>query len=124
LQPTLLQTTTFPGTDSIDSELVRVTPLELEVSPAQIQPPALLKLDVQGYELEALKGCESLLDRFTYVYLEVSFLEFYAGQPPASELFEFLQHRGLMFKGVYNTVFDSRRISVQCDCLFERRRTN
>ncbi|MGH9448085.1 MAG: FkbM family methyltransferase [Terriglobia bacterium] len=46
----------------------------------------LFKLNVQGHELEALKACEDLLDRFAYVYVECSFMELYKGQALADEV--------------------------------------
>jgi len=47
----------------LDNE-VCVAPLEVFVKGAEILGPAMLKLDVQGFEYEALQGCESLLSRF------------------------------------------------------------
>jgi FkbM family methyltransferase len=120
LPPTKTQTTTFPGTDNVQSEIVQVVPLDFELDPSAIQPPALLKLDVQGYEMHALEGCEKLLPLFKYVYLEVSFAEFYVGQPTASKLFEYLLERGFAFEGVYNCVYDERGVAAQSDCLFAR----
>ena len=75
---TSTQAALFPGTEEAATATVRVAPLREFVSSEDIQPPAFLKLDVQGYELEALRGCEDLLDRFAYVYAECSFVELYA----------------------------------------------
>jgi FkbM family methyltransferase len=72
---TALQERLFPGTAEADTRVVQVGPLEEIVLPDEIVPPALLKLDVQGYELEALKGCEDLLERCRHVYAECSFVE-------------------------------------------------
>jgi len=59
-----------------------------------IRDPALLKLDVQGFELSALQGCGRLLERFRYVYVEASFIELYVGQALATEVIGFLFSRG------------------------------
>lgn len=59
---------------------LRVLPLADALPAADIAAPALLKLGVQGFELQALLGCEDLLDRFAYVYVEYSFVELYEGQ--------------------------------------------
>ena len=60
---------------------IRVTRLSDALPAGEIAAPALLKLDVQGFELPALEGCEGVLDRFDWVYVECSFMELYAGQP-------------------------------------------
>ncbi len=57
-----------------------VTRLVDEVPAQDLAAPALLKLDVQGFELQALSGCEDLLERFARVTVECSFVALYAGQ--------------------------------------------
>jgi len=47
--------------------------------------PDVIKLDVQGYELEALKGGQECLRSAMAVLMEVSFAEFYCGQPLFAE---------------------------------------
>jgi len=85
-----------------------------------IQPPAFLKLDVQGFELEALRGCEDLLDRFACVYAECSFVEMYAGQALADEVIAWLRDRGFRLRGVHNMVYDRGGRAIQADFLFTR----
>jgi FkbM family methyltransferase len=43
--------------------------------------PDLIKLDVQGFEIEVLRGAQYALRRCAWVICEVSFEEYYAGQP-------------------------------------------
>lgn len=115
-----LQTTMFPGTEMKTTTDVQVAPLDEFINIADIQRPALLKLDVQGFELDALKGCESLLDRFAWVYCECSFVEFYAGQKLAPDIQNWLTDRGYNFVNMFNTTYDSRGQAVQADFLFAR----
>jgi hypothetical protein len=117
---TALQNQIFPGTSEIGQETVRIGPLREFVRSEEIEPPALLKIDVQGYELETLKGCESLLDRFAYIYVECSFVELYAGQANASEVIDFLHERGFVLKGIYNITYDRSGLAVQADFFFGR----
>ncbi len=56
----------------------------------------LLKLDLQGFELEALKGAISTLGRTDIVLTEVSFYA-QAYEPPISALVAFLAHHGSSF---------------------------
>ena len=58
-----------------------------------IKRPCVLKLDVQGYELETLKGGDQILNIIDYIIVEVSFLKIYESQVFAQELVDFLNSR-------------------------------
>jgi FkbM family methyltransferase len=117
---TTTQVALFPGTAEIATATVRVGLLREFIPAADVRPPALLKLDVQGYELEALRGCEDLLDRFAHVYAECSFVELYAGQALADEVIAWLHERGFRLRGVHNTEYDRGGRAIQADFLFSR----
>ncbi len=117
-----LQERLFPGTEEIRTEIVNVGPLSDYVKSEQIVPPAMLKLDVQGYELEALRGCEDLLRRFAYIYVECSFVEVYVGQALVDDIIAWLRDRGWHLRGVHNMICDSNGRSIQADFLFENAR--
>jgi FkbM family methyltransferase len=81
----------------------------------------LLKLDVQGYELEVLKGAEPVFNRVEYIYVEAQFQELYKGGPLYSDIFEFLNQRG--FDLLRMTAFrtdDGGRL-MECDMIFKNR---
>jgi FkbM family methyltransferase len=113
------QTRVFPGTQGVGTESVKVVALDSEISAGDITAPALLKLDVQGFELEALKGATQVLHRCEYVYAEVSFVELYEGQALAPEVIAFLAGEGFGIAGAYNVEYDSDGRAVQCDVLFK-----
>lgn len=108
----------FPGTAEAGTQEVTVGRLGEYLSAEEIASPALLKLDVQGYELEALRGCVEVLPRFDYVYAECSFVEFYEGQALADEVISWLRHRGFRLVGCYNLVYDRSGLAMQGDLLF------
>lgn len=85
-----------------------------------IERPALLKLDVQGYELEALRGCDSLLEDFACIYVECSFVQDYKRQALAHEVIDWLHPRGFKLTGVYNSSYGRYGKPIQADCLFEK----
>ena len=114
-----LQERLFPGTNEIRAEIVKVGRLSDYITREEIVPPAMLKLDVQGYELEALRGCEELLDQFSYVYVECSFVELYVGQPLVDDIIDWLRERGWCLSGIYNMTYDRKGKSIQADFLFE-----
>jgi FkbM family methyltransferase len=103
-----LQQRLYPGTGEVGTETIRVGRLSDFVTAEDIKAPSLLKLDVQGFELEALRGCEDLLDRFSQVYVECSFLELYTGQALAHEVIAWLAGRSFVLKGIYNMSYDIR----------------
>lgn len=118
---TAVQRRLFPGTEEAHTATIRSGRLGDFVSPAELARPALLKMDVQGYELQALQGCEELLDRFDYVYAECSFIELYEGQGLADGVIAWLRERDFAMCGVYNVTYDARGKAVQADFLFRRR---
>jgi FkbM family methyltransferase len=119
---TTLQSTLFPGTAEKLEQTIRVGRLGEFVAPSTITPPAMLKLDVQGYELPALQGCSDLLDRFLYVYVECSFVELYEGQALAGEVVVWLSAHGFSMTGVHNALFDTHHQAIQADFLFKNNR--
>jgi FkbM family methyltransferase len=53
-----------------------------------------LVMDIQGAELDALKGLETIINNFKHIYLEVSFKELYKGAPLYPEVRNWLETRG------------------------------
>jgi FkbM family methyltransferase len=117
---TATQRQIFHGTEEVRTEKVRTGPLSDFLDCDSIQEPALLKVDVQGYELEALRGCGDLLDRFAYVYAEASFIELYEGQVLADDLVAWLRERGYELVGSYGASTDADGRKIQADMLFKR----
>ena len=81
--------------------------------------PILAKIDVQGYELEVLKGSKNLLKKIKYIIIEVSENEIYAGQALANKIVKYLND--MNFKPIKET--KTYKISgtefKQKDILFE-----
>jgi len=115
-----LQDRLFPGTAEIETEMVNIAPLSDYITGREIIPPALLKIDVQGFELEVLQGSEILLEKFQYIYVECSFVELYSGQAFADEVIAWLRERGFRFQGLYNEVYDKKGRAIQGDFLFQK----
>lgn len=118
---TMRQSEIFPGTEETGTTNVVVRTLGECVAAREIESPAFLKLDVQGYELQCLRGCESELNLFAYIYVECSFVELYAGQALADEVIAWVHERGFAMQGVYNVAYDGKGKAVQADFLFKRR---
>ncbi len=78
--------------------MLTVGPLSDFIAPEELGAANLLKIDVQGFELEVLKSAESLLPRLRWIYAECSFVPLYeAGQALADEVTAFiLAERGFL----------------------------
>lgn len=85
------------------------------------RPPEVIKLDLQGFELEALRGAEGLLGGVKAVLCELSFRELYAGQPLGREITEWMEDRGFVLEGLYCPWEDGDGELVAADALFVRR---
>jgi len=119
LLPITQQAQVFPGTEEKDIQTVTVYRLDEILTKKDIISPALLKIDVQGYELEVLEGGQSLLQLFDMIYVECSFFELYEGQALANQVIAFLQNQGFQLSGFYNPYYDKKGRCVQADLLFE-----
>jgi FkbM family methyltransferase len=109
----------FPGTKKVGIERIKITTLQKAVESFNFKSPALLKIDVQGYEYEVLQSGESILGFFELIYCELSFVELYEGQILAHHIIQWLYDHGFFLIGVYNLSNDLKGAAVQGDFLFK-----
>lgn len=74
------QVSAFPGTDEVGTTRADVRTLDGVLADRELRQPALLKVDVQGFELPVLLGAERTLESFDQILVEASFVELYEGQ--------------------------------------------
>lgn len=67
----------------------------------------LLKLDLQGSELEALRGGQELLKLTDNVLCEIAWVELYKGQPLFGDIDKFLIEQGFTLRELYDIRYDS-----------------
>lgn len=113
------QSETFPGTQEIAAMEVRTTSLDDHLG-GRVARPALLKLDVQGFELEVLRGAEGILSSIDFVVVECSFHEFYAGQATADDVVRFLHGHGFTVLAGTAPSVDRHGVVLQLDFIFGR----
>lgn len=85
-----------------------------------IMRPTLLKLDVQGYEKEVLKGINDQLNIIDYVLIETSFVSLYDGEPLFPEINEFLVQKGFEIVAPLDTFQTDSMQIVQMDILYKK----
>ncbi len=89
------------------------------VASGLVRAPDLLKLDVQGYEIEALRGGDRSLRGARAVICEVSFRRFYERQPLFAEVVAYLAERGFLLHAFGWSLNAGEPLS-QADALFLR----
>lgn len=110
----------FPGTAERTTIIVQVRRLDEVVTPADLTPPVLLKIDVQGGELGVLQGTDSVFGSIDAVLVEASFIELYAGQALIDEIWGFFRLKGFTCRGVWSVTYGSGQECLQGDFLFAR----
>jgi FkbM family methyltransferase len=121
LAMTSLQEELFPATHPAGVLPVEVRTLDEIAAEVPIGQRTLLKVDVQGCELQVFEGAPRTLARTLWVWCEVSFVELYVAQPLAGDVVAFLYRAGFRLASVGEPV-RARGRSVQVDLLFKRER--
>jgi FkbM family methyltransferase len=81
-----------PATRTTHQEKVKITTLDSYFSKQSFfDKEVMLKLDVQGFELEALKGAVKHLENIKVVQVELSFTEVYKSAPLYLDIINFLK---------------------------------
>lgn len=110
----------FPELRQQEALSVPVARLDTLLADETLAGPVLLKLDLQGYELEALRGAPKTLAKTDYVLLETAFKPVYQDEPLFSELYAFMQEQGFRFLRPIDFLTDADGVIVQMDALFAR----
>lgn len=109
----------FPGTQEIDSIIVPVQRLDDLCKHWNCRTQQLLKLDVQGFELNVLQGATETLKSCAFVYAECSEVTLYEGQALRPEVSRFLQSHGFKESASFNATYDGQQL-IQADYLYVR----
>lgn len=81
----------------------------------------LLKIDVQGYEYEVLRGAEVTLANVDTIIVETSYRQLYLHQPLFDDIYLFLRERGFVFSGILEQILNPVNGEVlQSDSIFQR----
>ena len=96
----------FPFAERFDVKTkakIKTNTLDQALKTNGLEYPNYIKLDIQGAELEALKGSIRSLKTICCIELEIEFAELYENQPLFSEIEQFLRQNGF-------EVWDIRRV--------------
>ena len=109
----------FPAAIELERIAVRQTTLDEALGGVEMKGPVLLKLDVQGYEAQTLRGGTELLRRVDWVVVEASLKPLYKGELLFMDLVELLRSLGFSFLRPVGFLADPRTDEIlQIDALF------
>ena len=92
-----------------------------KILPASLAWPLFLKLDVQGGELDVLRGADAALKKTEVVQLEVALLPYNEGAPTPLEVFSFMDGLGFAVYDIAGFVRPNARDLAQIDVIFVRK---
>lgn len=104
---------------AIDEVLVPVTTLDAYADQQQLGTVFMLKIDVQGLELDVLRGARAVLDRTQHVFVESAIKPLYEGAARFSDVHDFLVERGFHLMAM-RSWHRGNRVLVESDMLFRR----
>jgi hypothetical protein len=103
------------------TESLPMTTLDCIVARRKLAGPILLKADVQGYELEVLRGATETLREAEVVLLEVSLLPYNVGAPLFSDVVRLMDERQFrVYDFCHMLRWQSDHAAFQVDVLFAR----
>jgi FkbM family methyltransferase len=112
----------WPKTAKDKKVMVPIETLDGVLGKTPIKGPAFLKIDVQGFELNVLRGAEKTLREVAVIQSEVQFDAFYENQTDFLDLQNFLAEHGFRFA----EFADERRLNdeqrlVYADAVFVKK---
>jgi FkbM family methyltransferase len=117
--PTTAQEQAYAVTEQRSIE-VDVGYIQDHVSLAALEHPILLKIDVQGGELNVLESLGDEIQHIDHIYCEASFVHLYKDQPLASEICSYLIGRNFQLRSIHNVSTTAAFGQTQADFHFER----
>jgi FkbM family methyltransferase len=106
-------------------EIIQIISLDEFFENKGIKDNIYLKIDVQGYELEVLKGCQKMISQISVIQIEMSFIELYNDGPLFKDILEKMEYFGFE---IYSIIPDFRdpvtgRL-LQADGIFVNKKLN
>jgi len=108
----------FPDSVTVSNQKVTISTLDNQLEALGLDPRTImLKLDVQGYEAEVLRGAEKSLAKIPLCYLEVSLVPLYKGETTFLPILNFLAEAGHEVIDVFRSLKANDGKLLQIDIL-------
>ena len=106
---------------SRDAVSLRMDTLDNILADAGLADPDLLKIDVQGAELDVLRGAATSLKSVELIHMELSTLQYNEGAPLAAEVVAFMDEAGFVLFDILEEHRITGNVLSQLDALFVRK---
>jgi FkbM family methyltransferase len=112
----------FPTASREFPEEIAVNTFDDVLSVSSIQKPYLVKIDVQGYEKQVIRGSQELIKNAACLIVEVSFHQLYKDQPLFPEIYNLLNELGFAYQGAFDVLRSPMDAQIlQEDAIFLKR---
>jgi FkbM family methyltransferase len=113
-----LQKEIFPDSTKITKINIQTNTLDFITQSSKVGDNIFLKIDVQGFELNVLRGANEILKKTKLILVETSFDSFYEGQALFCEVYKYLIERDFMYLHSFNVLKSKKGKPVQGDFIF------
>jgi FkbM family methyltransferase len=114
----------WAGSDTVGTVEVEIISIDEALAGEESHGDLFVKLDVQGYELEALKGAQRSMPRVAALLVEASLTQLYEGAPRFAQLWEFIEGHGLRCWAIPDLIYaPGGELPMQANVVFVRPRS-
>lgn len=112
------QTEYFKNTELLREEFIDCGKLNQFIKYDDLSGTTLMKIDVQGYELNVLKSSKDFFKHIDFIYCEVSFQELYEEQSLVNEIIRYMHDNDFELCDIRCPVYKNNNL-IQSDMLFK-----
>lgn len=117
-----LHKTLYPESAYEAIETIQIKRLDDVLSPHRLEQNIMVKIDVQGYEENVLKGGAKTIESSAVVIIETSFHSLYQNQWLFEDVFQFIAPRGFQFWGFADQSYSKNTgVPIYGDAIFIRK---
>ena len=98
----------YPGSAEHQDETITVERLDTVLGNVDLKKPILVKIDVQGFEANVIRGGSAVLSKADIVLVENSFVTLYEGQALFGEIHDLLTKLGFSYRGRSETHYNTK----------------
>ncbi|WP_143305443.1 FkbM family methyltransferase [Chitinophaga vietnamensis] len=121
LQVSALQQQLMPQTATTRRIEVLMKRMDALAGEIPLKAPVLLKMDVQGFEKEVLRGAAASLQHIDYLLFESSFVPMYDGEPLFDEMHQYVKTLGFELIAPVGFLQSGKLQILQMDLLYKRK---